>query len=51
MKRRSFLNLSIKTFIFLSAMSSTLFSQTLKTTQNQIKEKNYAIKTKGKRNL
>ncbi len=35
MKRRNFLNLSVKTFMFLGAMSSTLFSQALKTTKEK----------------
>lgn len=48
MKRRSFLNLSVKTFIFLSAISSTLFSQTLKIAQNQIKEKTMQLRQKAK---
>ncbi len=44
MKRRNFLNLSIKTFIFLSAISNTIFSQTLKTT----KEKTMQLTQKAK---
>lgn len=35
MQRRNFLNLSVKTFMLLGAMSSTLFSQTLKTTKEK----------------
>ncbi|HEB9305902.1 TPA: hypothetical protein RZK24_001961 [Campylobacter coli] len=35
MKRRNFLNLSVKTFMLLGAMSSTLFSQALKTTKEK----------------
>lgn len=35
MKRRNFLNLSVKTFMLLGAISSTLFSQALKTTKEK----------------